>query len=168
MGELGFVWTPHQRRVTRWKQIHHQWIGAMCNQTTSNRGLNSPPSTHRVGKLCGITWNRNTISFFSTRCFIDAYFGLGLLRDQGGSSQSRITESKICGQTPIIYVLRPSTTTMPTHMCKLVDTFYNIQFVVQAWSSSLKLYVALAKWFWPTILAKFVKVIKLCTSEKKM
>jgi len=51
---------------------------------------------------------------------------------RGGSSQSQITESKICRHTPIIYVLQPSTTTTPTHMCKLVDTFYNGQFVPQA------------------------------------
>jgi len=49
----------------------------------------------------------------------------------------------------------------PTHMCKLVDTFYNGQFVAQVRNSSLKLYVAPAKWFWPRILAQFVEAVKM-------
>jgi hypothetical protein len=55
-------------------------------------------------------------------------------------------------------------------MCKLVDTFYTGQFVAQALSSSLKLYVyvASAKWFWPRILAQFAEAVKLCTSERKV
>jgi len=76
--------------------------GWMCRVTTSNKGPNSPPSVHRVGELCGITWNKNTILFFSTRGFTSARFGWGFSRDQGGSSQSRIIESKICEQMPII------------------------------------------------------------------
>ncbi len=49
----------------------------------------------------------------------------GFQGTEGGSTQLQITESKICEQTPIIYVLQPNTTTAPTHMCKLVDTLYN-------------------------------------------
>jgi hypothetical protein len=128
-------------------------------------GPNSPPLAYRVGKLCGITWNKNTISLalFHSRLHFRSLW-LGPLKGLGG----RITKSKIYGQTPIIYVLQPNTTMTPTHMCKLVDTFYNIQFVAQAWSSSLKLYVAQAKWFWPRILALFAEAIKLCTSERRV
>jgi len=140
----------------------------MCSQTISNDGPNSPPSAHKVGELCGITWNRKTIPFFSIHGFTVTRIGWGRSRGQGGSNQSRIIESKFCGQTTIIYVLRPNTTMVPTHMCKLVDTFYSGQFVAQAWSSSLKLYVSLTKWFWPKIFAYFVEAIKLCTNERRV
>jgi hypothetical protein len=168
MGESGSVWTPHHQQVTRWKQIHHRWVGECVAKPPPTRDWTHHLQRIKWESYCGITWNRNTILFFSTRRFTVAHFGLGLSRDQGASNQSWIIESKIYGQTPIIYVLRPSTTTTPTHMCKLVDTFYNCQFVVQAWSSSLKLYVAPTKWFWPKKFAQFVEAVKLCTSEKKV
>jgi hypothetical protein len=76
--------------------------GWMCRVTTSNKGLNSPPSAHRVGELCDITWNKNTISLFSTCGFTSTRFGWGFSRDRGGSSQSLIIESKICEQMLII------------------------------------------------------------------
>jgi hypothetical protein len=46
--------------------------------------------------------HRRSFWFFFTCDFTVAHFGWGLSRDRGGSSQSRIIESKICEQTSII------------------------------------------------------------------
>ncbi len=72
--------------------------GWVCSQTTSNRGLNSSPLTHKVGELCGITWNKNTISFFSIRGFTAARFGWGLSRDRGAPTNHELPNQKFANK----------------------------------------------------------------------
>jgi hypothetical protein len=136
MGELGSMWTPHHRRVIEWKQTHHQWVGECVDKP--------PPTWDQTHHLQHIEWESSMASpetrtpfCFFPFVFLRCSLWLKALKGRGGSSQSWITESKICGQTPSIYVLRPRPTTAPTHMCKLVDTFYNGQYVTQAWNFML-------------------------------
>jgi hypothetical protein len=86
MGESRSVWTPHHQRMIRWEQIQHRWMGECVAKPPPTRGLNSPPLMHRVGKLCGITWNKNTILLFSTRGFTTARFGWWLSKDLAGGA----------------------------------------------------------------------------------
>jgi len=156
MGESRSMWTPHHRWVTGWEQTHHQWMGECVAK--------SPPTGDQIHHLQCIEWESSVaspeIGTPSHSFPLTTSSPLALARGSqgigggggGGSNQSWITESKICGKTPIIYVLWPNKTTMPTHMCKLVDTFYHDQFVVQAWNFMLPQQIGFGPEFWHSLL----------------
>jgi hypothetical protein len=105
MGESGSMWTPYHRRVTGWDQTHHRWRGE-CE-------AKPPPTGDRTHHLQCIEWESSVASPETgtpSRSFpLAASLPLALVGGSqgrgGGSSQSRITESKICGQTPVILLV---------------------------------------------------------------
>jgi hypothetical protein len=127
-GESRSVWTPHHWRVIKWKQTHHWWMGECVAK---------PPSTRDwIHHHQCIEWESFVTSLETWTPFRSFPLAvsppLALARGFQGTGGGRgFNQSKICGQTPIIYVLWPNTTTMPTHICKLVITFYSSQFVAQ-------------------------------------
>jgi hypothetical protein len=78
--------------------IIDKWLGECVAKPLPTRGSNSPPLAHRVRKLYGITWNRNTISLFSTCDFIVAHFGWGLSRDEGASANHKLLNQKFANR----------------------------------------------------------------------
>jgi hypothetical protein len=64
------------------------------------------PPTHKVGKLCGITWNKNTGWLFSTHGFTIVRFGWGLSKDWGGAlANHQLPNQKFADRHQLFYIM---------------------------------------------------------------